>query len=403
MKKTSKAVLSFLICAAMLISSACIIPAFAGDEQLTPYCKGDVNGSASIDAADARLILRHATGIELLHGPALEAADLYNNGNITAAVARLILRVATGLESMPQHPEEPQPPDFPDIPPSGELKGKFYFSTYGYGHGVGMSQYGANGMALTGSSFEEILLNYYPGTTIADAEIPETINIRYSDSTLTPMNANELVARITEKEMGGSFEPEAIKAQVVAVFTYILYNNLSNPGTPFISSSSVAIDYGTVSANVQAAVDAMLGKAILFNDRPILSVWFSCSAGKTTASQNVWTEEIPYLQGSDSHWDLMGSINPVSASFQGKQTIFTSDELKAVLTERYPGIQLSENPAEWLEIIEHDKAVDDELGYVKSIRVGNINLKGNQFRTTLNSVKTFRSPCFTFAYVPDAV
>ena len=38
--------------------------------------------------------------------------------------------------------------------------------TYGYGHGVGMSQWGANGMAKQGKSFEEILKHYYTGIEI---------------------------------------------------------------------------------------------------------------------------------------------------------------------------------------------------------------------------------------------
>lgn len=38
--------------------------------------------------------------------------------------------------------------------------------TKGYGHGVGMSQYGAQGMALEGYSYEEILKHYYSGVTI---------------------------------------------------------------------------------------------------------------------------------------------------------------------------------------------------------------------------------------------
>lgn len=39
-------------------------------------------------------------------------------------------------------------------------------STNGYGHGVGMSQYGANGMANNGSSYTDILLHYYTGVSI---------------------------------------------------------------------------------------------------------------------------------------------------------------------------------------------------------------------------------------------
>ena len=38
--------------------------------------------------------------------------------------------------------------------------------TKGYGHGVGMSQYGAQGMALKGYKYDEILKHYYTGTKI---------------------------------------------------------------------------------------------------------------------------------------------------------------------------------------------------------------------------------------------
>ncbi len=40
------------------------------------------------------------------------------------------------------------------------------FSTLGYGHGVGMSQYGADGMARQGFNYKEILNFYYPGTDV---------------------------------------------------------------------------------------------------------------------------------------------------------------------------------------------------------------------------------------------
>ena len=40
------------------------------------------------------------------------------------------------------------------------------FRTKGYGHGVGMSQYGANGMAKNGYSYQDILKHYYTGVDI---------------------------------------------------------------------------------------------------------------------------------------------------------------------------------------------------------------------------------------------
>ncbi len=42
----------------------------------------------------------------------------------------------------------------------------FIFNVYGYGHGCGMSQWGAIGYARNGWGYQDILLHYYPGTTI---------------------------------------------------------------------------------------------------------------------------------------------------------------------------------------------------------------------------------------------
>ena len=40
------------------------------------------------------------------------------------------------------------------------------FSVKGNGHGVGMSQYGANGMAKQGYNYQDILKHYYTNTEI---------------------------------------------------------------------------------------------------------------------------------------------------------------------------------------------------------------------------------------------
>jgi stage II sporulation protein D len=46
---------------------------------------------------------------------------------------------------------------------SGSL---FLFSGHGFGHGIGMSQYGAQGYALQGATYQQILQHYYPGTVL---------------------------------------------------------------------------------------------------------------------------------------------------------------------------------------------------------------------------------------------
>ncbi|PLT35848.1 stage II sporulation protein D [Bacillus sp. V5-8f] len=54
---------------------------------------------------------------------------------------------------------------------SWERKGKnIVITTKGFGHGVGMSQYGANGMALEGRNAEEIVKHYYQGVAIQSSD-----------------------------------------------------------------------------------------------------------------------------------------------------------------------------------------------------------------------------------------
>lgn len=49
------------------------------------------------------------------------------------------------------------------IAPVGD---KVTITTKGFGHRVGMSQYGAEAMAVQGMTYDEILAHYYPGTTL---------------------------------------------------------------------------------------------------------------------------------------------------------------------------------------------------------------------------------------------
>ena len=54
-----------------------------------------------------------------------------------------------------------------EIIENGE-NGVWVFKTWGNGHCVGMSQYGAAGYIQTGMSWQDVLLHYYPGTTISN-------------------------------------------------------------------------------------------------------------------------------------------------------------------------------------------------------------------------------------------
>jgi len=52
------------------------------------------------------------------------------------------------------------------IPATADAAGRFTIRGAGFGHGVGMSQYGAYGFALQGRTYDQILAHYYTGTAL---------------------------------------------------------------------------------------------------------------------------------------------------------------------------------------------------------------------------------------------
>ena len=74
----------------------------------------------------------------------------FGNHEISGVEARTVL----GLRST----------NFEIIQENGNIK----FVVKGYGHGVGMSQTGADAMAKQGSTYDEIIKHFYSGVEIKD-------------------------------------------------------------------------------------------------------------------------------------------------------------------------------------------------------------------------------------------
>jgi stage II sporulation protein D len=55
----------------------------------------------------------------------------------------------------------------------------------GFGHGVGLSQYGAYGFALNGATYDEILGHYYTDTELGTTDASETVRVLLASSTGT--------------------------------------------------------------------------------------------------------------------------------------------------------------------------------------------------------------------------
>jgi stage II sporulation protein D len=57
------------------------------------------------------------------------------------------------------------------VDPVALTRPTFVIKGRGWGHGVGLSQYGAYGLARAGTGFDQILAHYYPGTTLGPAPV----------------------------------------------------------------------------------------------------------------------------------------------------------------------------------------------------------------------------------------
>ena len=389
--------------------------------QAGSFLLGDVDGDGNVSAADARLLLRVAAG--LVPVPAdqnvFRSADMNFDGIIDAADARYILRIVANLMAIevPKNDDVPTVPEnesnaggalhevvtsphvsvdygdntgmleeYPiaDVPAFAPSADSFVFVTYGWGHGVGMSQYAAAAAAENGYLYTDILGYYYKGTKIMKETVPD--NVRMPDG--SKVKTKEILARITEQEIGGiTRNREALKAQIVAVYTNFKYYNYQVKNVAYKSS------YSSCSESVIQAVEACLGEYLTYNGNVITAVFGAMSAGITANPTDVWGGSYPYLESVPSYDDRLqrGFIAVKS---------FSSEELKKKILAYDENIKLSGNPSDWIEILEHDNTISRDIGYVTALRVGDkiISSRAGQiFREQIMGY-SIRSQCFTVEY-----
>ncbi|MGH8884439.1 MAG: SpoIID/LytB domain-containing protein [Egibacteraceae bacterium] len=90
----------------------------------------------------------------------------------TALVLALVVSAALLPAEVAQAGQGCAPSGGAQVPRAQPASGEFVFSGHGFGHGVGMSQYGAQGAARLGCDARTILQTYFPGATVAQAPMP---------------------------------------------------------------------------------------------------------------------------------------------------------------------------------------------------------------------------------------
>lgn len=263
--------------------------------------------------------------------------------------------------------------------------GTFTVTSYGYGHGVGMSQYGAKYYADQGWTYDKILLHYFYSSKTkisTDTSMPSTVT--YGGKS---MPLKQYIAGSVKAEMGDSWNIEAIKAQLVAIYTYAKYYGFK------VNSSTHAYKdgYNYSGTKIETAMNSVLGKYISYDGKAILSVYCASMGGKNTSAAKTWLgSDIPYLQG--------GRTSPEPESITKRVYTFTADEMKT-MAKKNLGATLSGDPSKWFTNIVHDKSVSNSVGYIISMNVGDKTVKGENVRTKLFKYKV-RSHCLSIVYNP---
>ncbi len=383
------------------------------------YCDADCDGE--LTASDARQTLRFAVDLDAYSEAHLKICGAKEK--FSADKARFVLRLCVGLEKTDITTVNVPVSDFsqfvnkspekdifdvpvPEAPPVNAPSDTFTFTVYGWGHGVGLSQYGALSLEDNGYTYDRILSHYYTGTEIKlIEEFPETVIYpTYLPDEETgeeswqhvPRDTEELMVRMVYQEIYGVTKQgkykEALKAMTLCIFT-----NLMSFDFEVESRWDVGVayegEYETIPENLKELVKEVLGQYITVKgeEKPILAVYSGLAAGYTASAESVWGYPYSYLQPVKSHFDME---NPIFI----KQFTYTSAELKELIHGYDPSIALSENPSGWLEILSHTASMDEDRGYVTKIRVGDRVLSGyNQFQFNLMKNK-FVSSCFTVTY-----
>lgn len=268
-----------------------------------------------------------------------------------------------------------------EIPPSQGVDaegqpGSFTFVTYGWGHGVGLSQNGANFYAsYSGWTYQDILFHYYPGTFLMNTGLTdyEELTVRhqpYGEDTL------DLVSQIVYNEVGGSMAYEAIKAQAVAVYTYIKYNgDDSNDLRPKANPPQIVID----------ACAEVLGEALFYDGDYALTMFYASSGGCTANCYEIFYQDIPYLTCVPSDYD--GAYDP----HFGTVTHISLARMKYKIESVY-GITLSDDPSNWIVPI-----YSEDTGYITDVLIdGQMYVKGYAFSLAMG----LKSCKFDLFYTP---
>ncbi len=211
------------------------------------------------------------------------------------------------------------------------------------------------------------------------------------------MDIEEYVKGVIAAEMPANFELEALKAQAVAARTYVYarMKKLYIPKDGKHTDADICTDHTHCQAwtsrqdamkkwgvfkarsnwkKVEKAVAETEGIIIVHEGKIINPVFHSSSGGRTENSEDVWEGvEVSYLRSVPSAGE------EDAPNYEYTITLDNEEFIEAIKKE-YPDIKFEkENIIEEIQILDRT-----EGGNVKTIKIGNVEMKGTDLRRILS-------------------
>ncbi len=177
-------------------------------------------------------------------------------------------------------------------------------------------------------------VNFTATRSVADEYY--TVYDEISGTTQT-LNGHELLCQMVNNEIGESWGDEAIKAQIVAAYSYIRFND--NAGL----KPTVGLKTG-YSSKMDALVSSVEGQTVMYNGKIIDAVYSASTAGYSTTSKDIWGVDYPYLKCVKSEYD---EEDPN----WGLEKTYSKEEVRVILEDKFD-IELSDDVTKWFIIEE---------------------------------------------------
>lgn len=216
------------------------------------------------------------------------------------------------------------------------------------------------------------------------AENPNTIKVlMHETEKIEEMPVEDYLLGVVAGEMPALYEKEALKAQTVCAYTFMLWRQKANNDKDYDITDDYTTDQCFVpietarerwgshadeyTEKIKSAINEVKFQKLTYNGETILSVYHSLSSGKTESAKNVWGKDYPYLQA-------VASVDDVLATNYTSTVTIAPEQIASALS-------LTAN-----EVIQNGFAdiTRTESGTVKTLKIGAKEFKGSEIRKALD-------------------